>query len=479
MASKFLPTDITQSPPTNLKYILSNMDFYPSNIQTKYPTDGNYHISYDKPNNQSSSNYNVKYENKDISSTDYYITTDFYFYKLFHNNITGVTDETDSTIIGEFIVKNINVGNGTPLYLCFLLKQSSRTSTTDSSSFSVLFNNIISNGKNGINYADNNSQMSVSISPSTDGSMPPSDDNNCIIYIDHDGQRDAVIVVYMKPIIIVNPGLINFLGSLNRNTTPPFKKYPTKGNSAMLTSLTAQTSPQNKISSSDATKMIGNAISSGTGTFTDGEIYIDCNPTGESLEEIPSYSVPIGSNIVNDIQTSTFQQLCSNYVGFIIMIVVTYVAIIRIYYWKIDVLSDTDKISAKYIATFYLLIIGAFVFAIQQNMYFGFLLFFLAFLTNVIISNEEMKNGVKGEFKINEVLNLLGKILKHITNKNVVVVMILLWCVLISILSVLYFAVKKITLNEFKDSALWVGTTTVPIIAGLSISNSGQVSPAS
>lgn len=206
-----------------------------------------------------------------------YNHTRAYFSPLIHDNIKGLTVD-QSTRYGELVIEHTNPSSGNKLYVCILLElfESDETNAMDTM---IQFKSANSTGA-GIEGIELNSVI-------------PTQDNG-IIYDSIVNNITSTVVVLTKPIRINNTSKarVNNLTALNRGTPILLDKYR-----AAYTVL-----PRTGISIPDADK-----------------IYISCNPTGESEENIRTYNVPINSDTGTEEDAKTAMYTVNSFAVFTMM----------------------------------------------------------------------------------------------------------------------------------------------------------------
>jgi len=252
-------------------------DFFKTTIQKNeiQSPDTNSSINYLKVTYENnSSNPNFYYTNN--GSTDSYKVKNLYIFGLIHNNITGVSDN-NKNLIGELVIE-MNSTSG-KCYVCFFLQKSAINllstsgdidhllklkNNTDELVMDFTMNNIINNEESVIQYNSTSNNSSV--------------------------------FVFMSPI------------NINGDSVDIIKKY---GITTNLFSINAPTNysviPSNNVS-----------------LKIDDQIYIDCNPTGESNETIKTYNLPINSELMNEKQDMDYMKTSVNFAMFAVLLVVAY-----------------------------------------------------------------------------------------------------------------------------------------------------------
>ena len=499
--TNFTKADIILNPTDSLNYYLSGLQFGATNIVTTNASssNGTYQLSYDST--KSSNNYQVTGYSPNSGNFQLNLIN-LYFYKLLHNNITGVTIGPDSltNIIGELVLELVDSSNSNKMFLCFLIQSVNSKGTDDingnnKGSLSQLFNEIISDPKNkgGIIYKDSGGTGSVKISPSSDGTIPEQDGTGCIIYSD----ANNTVVVYLKPITISNPGLISFIkGTVIGKKTNLFHIYPEPITSSKGTITSSDQIVKPGLHSATTSTPNGQTTTSTTtvSNTADEQIYIDCNPTADSngdaiLDSELAYNIPLNSTLMQDIQHSSMAQLSSNFLFFGFIVFVAYLGIPRFYNMAIceKNFSDNDKISAKAFIMMYLLIICIVLFIDGQKngnmteLLAGSAMVFFTILTYILISIEENREGVTGIFTLPQFVGFLFGVMKHLIGPNCLPMIIVLWIILMIILVCLAFVPGQkgklpkddvyvegasITKDQFRDYFSWIGFVVIPTIVG-------------
>ncbi len=304
--------------------------------------------------------YRVSYPNKSPNLTyakmnpSSYTATQFYLYGLLHDNITGLS-ASDEEFVGELVIEHTtSTYSNKKVYTCFLLKRSS------------------SSESNGIDHilemAKGTYQGKNALDIELNSIIPKQKD--CFLYEDTPSTH---VFLFTTP-IEVNAASADFI--LNKlsvktnlfkifapnNTTriqldaavegfetkQPAGNRPTglakkpnitptglekKMNNTTLTPI-SPTSSANKPTSSANTPMKKGF---------DNEVYIDCQPTGESDETIQAYSIPINSEYSGAKSTIDLMRSSINLLMFLIISITAYFVLPSIYK-KIVV----DKINTSY-----------------------------------------------------------------------------------------------------------------------------------
>uniref|UniRef100_A0A6C0JHR1 Uncharacterized protein n=1 Tax=viral metagenome TaxID=1070528 RepID=A0A6C0JHR1_9ZZZZ len=291
--------------PTFLTYKFPDVTLFNSGSWTTLKSEGvNYVYKITYPN--TSADTAIKFV--DNSSSAIYKPTFMQICGVVHNNITGLTSTRDkNTIVGELIIECASNTTSSKLYICIFLKAPEEGSTNfNKTSIDNIVNMILSDKKNQSTYI-------TSTSVKLDMDLPT--DENCIIY------KDGINTVIMltQPIQLADANVSKIIAKLDTNT-----------------SLFKISAPNKKVDDFDEKdrnheKIINNP----------DDIYIDCKPTGSSVEEITTYNIPIDSDFTKDAQQMDFMKTSMNFFIFIIGLVVVYVAVPSSY--KLLVIDKVNK----------------------------------------------------------------------------------------------------------------------------------------
>ena len=226
-----------------------------------------------------------------------YKASNLYFYPLLHDNITGITDNNENpNIVGELVIKLSGVDNSRDIaYACFLLEHENGGSIySEVDKFTSLAGKS-SSGGNTINLNDGITNQ-----------------NYCIYYKANpttNGIADLSKIVNV--FVFSNPVFIN--SDTNNIILDPSNNFK---NAAPFT-VNAPTSYE--------------IISKNIATINDDQIYIDCNLTGESAENVTTYNVPINSAMAGEDAEMNYMKMTVNFFIFIIGLVFCYTMIPFVY----------------------------------------------------------------------------------------------------------------------------------------------------
>jgi len=195
-----------------------------------------------------------------------YTATHMYLFGLLHNNISGVS-VGNKDIVGELVIEHANnMANTGKVYTCFLLKRG------DKSSDSTFIDSLV--GRISTDRSNNKEIVS-------DLNTIIPNQKKCFYYTDMPQKKWVLdekiknhVFLFYEPIVI----------------QPNTAKY-------ILDSLSTNVPFFNTNSSSDTVNIDiqPGGIMEGMVEGNEDNLYIDCQPTGESDETIQAYSIPIKS----------------------------------------------------------------------------------------------------------------------------------------------------------------------------------------
>jgi len=255
-------------------------------IPTNNP--GSFTVPY--PNNTSENNFFYT----DKGTTENYSHSKIYINKLIHYNIDGVTSNNDN-IVGELIIEHKTFTNTEKLYTCYLLETKSVLVIDENDIDKML--------KMKEKQADNLDIDFNTVIPNQEG---------CIAY----ASKGNKVCVFITPIQI-NTASKETINDKLADITDLFEISPDDGSYKVI--------PGNNISKRDAE-----------------EIYIDCNPTGVSEDEVNTYNVPINSKMASQSQESDYMKTTVNFGLFILTALVSYVLVPMFY--KNTVIDTTNLV---------------------------------------------------------------------------------------------------------------------------------------
>jgi hypothetical protein len=235
-----------------------------------------------------------------------YVANTMYLYGLLHRNIAGVTSKTNNSIIGEIVIQHANANKqAQKVFTCFLVEEMS-DKTTDNS-IDTLMKMITGEGTD----PDMTVELNTIIPKQT----------TCVYYVDDENH----VFLFTTPLQVNKAAADVFRNKLSVDTKL-FKVYPPTNYNVIN---------MNK----EKKAQEGFTLQEGA----TGEIYIDCQPTGESAETIQAYAVPINSAYGDSKNQIDFFKMMINFGVFLIISILTYFTIPPFYKHVV-----VDKINRQY-----------------------------------------------------------------------------------------------------------------------------------
>ena len=197
-----------------------------------------------------------------------------YFYKLFHDNIGEVTNGSDAaTKYGELIIEHKPPGSTNKTFVCFLLEYTDSDQITDIDTM--------------INFKTTANSLYAGVELN---SVIPNQDS-CVVYDSTISNIKSTVFVFSTPIKI-NAASKKRIMQCTDVADVPIVKYHT--DYIVL--------PAKNISLPDP-----------------DQIYINCNPTGESADKIDTYNLPINSVSGSEQDAKSAMQTMTMFAIFVIM----------------------------------------------------------------------------------------------------------------------------------------------------------------
>jgi hypothetical protein len=220
---------------------------------------------------------NFEYTTVTSTTPETYAVKNIYFFGLLHNNILNITNgkDSDPNIIGELVIEHNSITTRNTLYTCHLLKKYNPGQTQLGTDIDTI-----------IDLMD-----SPSINASIILNSSISKANKYIVYNDGPGK---LVMINSNPIMIVD------------NTTAYVTTYDT-------------TTTLFSINAPNVYKVIDGINIT---IRKENDIYIDCQPTGISDEEVSTYNIPLLSETSNQKQNLDFMKMTVNFVIFIVILIV-------------------------------------------------------------------------------------------------------------------------------------------------------------
>ena len=258
----------------NIKYIYKDTTINKRDV--KEHTNDNLHNSIKKENKVEVEGklipikdtfYKINFPNKEANfvytnlTPSSYIANNIYLYSVLHHNISGVTTN-NTEIIGEIVIEHSNPNKqNQKVYVCFLINEE-LIKTSDNSIDKII--NLVE-GKSDYN------ELSIAIK----NDIPTQ--THCFHYEDNNNH----VFVYTNP-ISVKKNAASFFKNKLASKTKLFNIYPAHDDRIVSHQLIKLGEKEGFVSK--------------TTTFqeaAEGEIYIDCQPAGESDETVQAINIPL------------------------------------------------------------------------------------------------------------------------------------------------------------------------------------------
>jgi hypothetical protein len=256
--------------------------------------------------------YKINFTNREPNFTfagmtpSSYVANNMYLYGLLHRNIAGVTSKTDTGIIGEIVIEHANANKqAQKVFTCFLVEERSDKMTDNS--VDTLVKMVTGEG----------SDLDITVELNT---IIPKQ-TTCVYYVDDENH----VFLFTTPLQVNKAAAALFRNKLSVDTKL-FKVYPP-------TTYNVINMDKEKKAQEGFTLQEG----------AEGEIYIDCQPTGESAETIQAYAVPINSAYGDSKNQIDFFKMMINFGVFLIISILTYFTIPPFYKHVV-----VDKINRQY-----------------------------------------------------------------------------------------------------------------------------------
>lgn len=273
--------------------------------------------------------FTIQYPSKSSESNLFYtsngVRTDYkhkkiYIHQLIHYNIQGITTTDNNNIVGELIIEHDSLTLPGKIYTCYLLKTKPMLLKDENEIDKIL--------SMPDKEADNLDVDLNTIIPHQE---------NCIIYED----KGNKVFVFTTPILINTASKDKIVNNFSF-TTDLFDISPKKEGFVSRASSLLE-----GMSNDDTVVIAQNNISK----RDDEEIYIDCNPTGVSEDEVNMYNVPINSKMASQSQESDYMKTTVNYGLFMLTALVSYI-IVPLFYKNVVIDISTVEFNTDIVKRF-------------------------------------------------------------------------------------------------------------------------------
>lgn len=293
----------------NIKYIYKDTTINKRDV--KEHTNDNLHNSIKKENKVEVEGklipikdtfYKINFPNKEANfvytnlTPSSYIANNIYLYSVLHHNISGVTTN-NKEIIGEIVIEHSNPNKqNQKVYTCFLIKEE-LVKTTDNSIDKII--NLVE-GKSDYN------ELSVAIK----NDIPTQ--THCFHYED----KNNHVFVYTNP-MSVKKNAASFFKSNLASKTKLFNIYPAHDDKIVSHQLI-------KLGGTEGFVSKTTTIQENFQEAAEGEIYIDCQPAGESDENVQALNVPLHSGYA---ESKTKIHAFQSIIHFLVFIIIAVISV--------------------------------------------------------------------------------------------------------------------------------------------------------
>jgi hypothetical protein len=258
------------------------------------------------------------------------------FVKLFHNIFPGLTEKNNvdsinkDNFVGEMIIEHSPITNSSiPVYLCFLLKKND-SNIGENSIDKLIEMSVLSDTQEKIRIGDDIPKQINQ--PST-----------AVTYT----SKNSKVIVFITPILINNSSA-QIIESMENSYNFENEFLATFDNLGSDPSIAGVTKTYTLHEPKHVNK-----------SSEENDIYIDCQPTGESAETIATYNVPINSAYTEGKSNEDIKSSATNLAIFIFFIGILYFFVPRLYFfvvYNLFVLKgmkfDTLDKKASFVRTF-------------------------------------------------------------------------------------------------------------------------------
>ena len=288
--------------------------------------------------------YQIKLRNKEPNfiygglSPSSYTAKSIYLFGLLHRNISGISSNNKSNIVGEIVIEHTNLNKQLQkVYTCFLLKETDVTNLPDGQTEEDITDNSLDGL---IPLIDNDLQPEYTFDLSSD--IPTQ--THSIHYVDNNNH----IFVFTNPIEI-NKDTAKFFKTKVSPKTNLFSIYPTNDNSNKTLFYGSETILLNGTSSNQDGFRLMEGIDEEDNAEESNDIWIDCSPTGESDDTIAAIrNVPIDSEYSNHKEQINGFKMITHFFMFILITLLAFFMVPKLYKsLVIDRFNITDKLSVQ------------------------------------------------------------------------------------------------------------------------------------
>lgn len=287
--------------------------------------------------------YQIKVRNKEPNFTygglspSSYTAKSIYLFGLLHRNISGISSNNKSNIVGEIVVEHTNPNKQLQkVYTCFLIKETDVTNLPDGQTEKDITDNSLDRL---ISLINNKLAPEYTFDLSSD--IPTQ--THSIHYVD----KNNHIFVFTNPIEI-NKDTAKFFKTKVSPKTKLFSIYPTNDNNNKSLFYGSETILLNGTPSNQDGFRLMEGIDEEDNAEETNDIWIDCSPTGESDDTVAAIrNIPIDSEYSNHKEQINGFKMITHFFMFILITLLAFFMVPKLYKsLVIDRFNTNDKKTA-------------------------------------------------------------------------------------------------------------------------------------
>ena len=291
--------------------------------------------------------YQIKLRNKEPNfiygglSPSSYTAKSIYLFGLLHRNISGISSNDKSNIVGEIVIEHTNPNKQLQkVYTCFLIKEIDSNISEENPKGDTTNNSL----DKLVNMRINQLIPEYTFDLSSD--IP--EQTHSIHYVD----KTNHIFVFTNP-IVVNKATAKFFKNEVSNKTKLFSIYPTNDSSNKTLFYGSETILLNGTPSNTDGFRLMEGIDEDDNAAESNDIWIDCSPTGESDDTVAGIrNVTIDSEYSKHKEQIDGFKMITNFFMFILITLLAFFMVPKLYKSIIvDFFNKTPPVSAADVHT--------------------------------------------------------------------------------------------------------------------------------
>jgi len=279
--------------------------------------------------------YQIKLRNKEPNfiygglSPSSYTAKSIYLFGLLHRNISGISSNDKSNIIGEIVIEHTNHNKQLQkVYTCFLIKETKETDVTKlpagQTEEDIPNKSIMNKSIDGLIPLINN-KLAPEYTFDLSSDIPTQ--THSIHYVD----KTNHIFVFTNPIEI-NKDTAKFFKNEVSHKTNLFSIYPTNDSSNKTLFYGSETILLNGTPSNTDGFRLMEGIDEDDNAAETNDIWIDCSPTGESDDTVQALrSIPVDSEYSKHKEQIDGFKMITNFFMFILITLLAFFMVPKLY----------------------------------------------------------------------------------------------------------------------------------------------------